>query len=51
MATESNRALLKRHELLAELQDVVARQLTDMDVASDATALVAAFLMNYLSTY
>ena len=51
MATESNRALLKRHELLAELQDVVARQLTDMDVASDAAALVAAFLVDYLSTY
>ena len=51
MATESNRALLKRHELLAELQDVVARQLTDMDVAADAAALVAAFLVDYLSTY
>ncbi len=51
MATESNRALLKRHELLAELQDVVARQLSDMDVAADAAALVAAFLVDYLSTY
>lgn len=51
MATESARALLKRHELLAELQDVVARQLSDMGVAADTAALVAAFLVDYLSTY
>lgn len=51
MTAKSTRALLKRHELLAELQDVVARQLTDMGATPDAAALVAAFLVDYLSTY
>lgn len=42
---------LKRHELLAELQGVIARQLEELDTAADAAQVTAAFVVDYLSTY
>ncbi len=51
MSLDVSRALLKRHELLAELQDVAERQLCDAGVLPDAAALVSAYLVDYLSSY
>ncbi|GKT19765.1 DNA-binding protein [Acidovorax sp. SUPP2522] len=51
MSLDVSRALLKRHELLAEMLDVVERQLVDVGVPAEAAGLVAAYLVDYLSTY
>jgi Mor family transcriptional regulator len=51
MKHELSRALLKRHELFAELLDVVARQLVELGVAADQAQLVAAFIVDFLGEY
>ncbi len=51
MSNDLSRALLKRHELLAELQDVVARHLSELGVAADAAALLAASVVDFLTSY
>ena len=42
---------LKRHEVLQELQDVIARQLMELDTAPDAASVTASSVVDYLSTY
>ena len=51
MSQELSRMTLKRHELLQELQDVIARQLMEMDAAPDAASVTASSVVDYLSTY
>lgn len=51
MSIEATRMALKRHELLEELQDVIARQLVEMDAAPDAASVTASMVVDYLSTY
>lgn len=51
MSQDVSRALLKRHELFAELQDVIERQLTELDVCGDAAQLVSASVVDFLSDY
>ena len=51
MSIEPTRMALKRHELLEELQGVVARQLVEMDTPPDAAAVVGSMVADYLSTY
>jgi len=42
---------LKRHELLEELQAVIARQLEEMGTAPDAASVIGSSAVDYLSTY
>ena len=51
MSQELSRMTLKRHEVLQELQDVIARQLMEMDAAPDAASVTASSAVDYLSTY
>lgn len=51
MKNELSRALLKRHELFAELLDVVARQLVELGICADQAQLVAAFIVDFLGAY
>ena len=51
MSIEATRMALKRHELLEELQDVIARQLVEMGAAPDAASVTASMVVDYLSTY
>ena len=51
MSIEATRMALKRHELLEELQDVIARQLVEMDAPQDAASVTASMVVDYLSTY
>ena len=51
MSQELSRMTLKRHERLQELQDVIARQLMEMDAAPDAASVTASSVVDYLSTY
>ena len=51
MSQELSRMTLKRHEVLQELQDVIARQLMELDTAPDAASVTASSVVDYLSTY
>lgn len=51
MIEDVSRALLKRHELYSELQDVVEQQLLELELSGGAAQLVAAFLVDFLSDY
>lgn len=51
MSRDGKRSLLKRHELYAELLDVLERELLDLDTPSETAGLIAAFLVDYLRTY
>lgn len=51
MSADVSRALLKRHELFAELQDVVDRQLVEVGLPDESAQLVAAFMVDFLSDY
>ncbi|MDR6767513.1 Mor family transcriptional regulator [Acidovorax delafieldii] len=51
MSVEVTRMALKRHELLEELQAVIARQLEDMGTAPDAASVIGSSAVDYLSTY
>lgn len=51
MSRDGKRSLLKRHELYAELLDVLERELLDLDTPGEAAGLIAAFLVDYLRTY
>lgn len=51
MSRDGARALLKRHELYAELLDVVKRELMDLGTPDETAELIAAFLVDYLRTY
>lgn len=42
---------LKRHEMLEELQAVIARQLEEMGTAPDAASVIGSSAVDYLSTY
>ena len=51
MSVEVTRMALKRHELLEELQAVIARQLEEMGTAPDAASVIGSSAVDYLSTY
>lgn len=51
MSRDGTRSLLKRHELYAELLDVVQRELIDLETPNETAGLVAAFLVDFLRTY
>lgn len=51
MSVEITRMTLKRHELLEELQAVIARQLEEMGTAPDAASVIGSSAVDYLSTY
>ena len=51
MSIEVTRMALKRHELLEELQAVIARQLEEMGTAPDAASVIGSSAVDYLSTY
>jgi len=51
MSRDGTRSLLKRHELYAELLDVVTRELIDVGTPAETAELIAAFLVDYLRTY
>lgn len=51
MSVEVTRMALKRHELLEELQAVIARQLEEMGTTSDAASVIGSSVVDYLSTY
>ena len=51
MKHELSRALLKRHELYAELHDVMERRMVELDIHLSQAQLVAAFLVDFLSSY
>ncbi len=51
MSRDGTRSLLKRHELYAELLDVVQRELIDLGTPEETAELIAAFLVDYLRTY
>lgn len=51
MSVEFTRMTLKRHELLEELQAVIARQLEEMGTAPDAASVIGSSAVDYLSTY
>ena len=51
MSAEVTRMALKRHELLEELQAVIARQLEEMGTAPDAASVIGSSVVDYLSTY
>lgn len=51
MSAEVTRMTLKRHELLEELQAVIARQLEEMGTAPDAASVIGSSAVDYLSTY
>lgn len=51
MSVEVTRMTLKRHELLEELQAVIARQLEEMGTAPDAASVIGSSAVDYLSTY
>ncbi|WP_091571121.1 Mor transcription activator family protein [Oryzisolibacter propanilivorax] len=51
MSSDVSRALLRRHELYSELMDVMARQLAEVGMASEAAQLVAASMVDFLSGY
>lgn len=51
MSIKVTRMALKRHELLEELQAVIARQLEEMGTAPDAASVIGSSAVDYLSTY
>ncbi len=51
MSVEVTRMALKRHEMLEELQAVIARQLEEMGTAPDAASVIGSSAVDYLSTY
>lgn len=51
MSRDGTRSLLKRHELYAELLDVMERELLDLGTPGETAGLIAAFLVDYLRTY
>lgn len=51
MSRDGTRSLLKRHELYAELLDVLEHELVELGVDKEAAGLIAAFLVDYLRTY
>ncbi|QEA14237.1 hypothetical protein FOZ74_15035 [Comamonas flocculans] len=51
LKNEISRALLKRHELLAELCDVVERELVDLGTPADTARIVGAAVVDFLSCY
>lgn len=51
MSVEFTRMALKRHEMLEELQAVIARQLEEMGTAPDAASVIGSSAVDYLSTY
>lgn len=51
VSVEVTRMALKRHELLEELQAVIARQLEEMGTAPDAASVIGSSAVDYLSTY
>lgn len=51
MKHELSRALLKRHELYAELHDVMERRMVELDIHRSQAQLVAAFLVDFLGGY
>lgn len=51
MSVEVTRMALKRHELLEELQAVIARQLEEMGTTPDAASVIGSSAVDYLSTY
>lgn len=51
MSVEVTRMALKRHEMLEELQAVIARQLEEMGTPPDAASVIGSSAVGYLSTY
>lgn len=51
MSRDGARSLLKRHELYAELLNVVTRELIDLGTPVETAELIAAFLVDYLRRY
>ena len=51
MSAEVTRMALKRHEMLEELQAVIARQLEEMGTHPDAASVIGSSAVDYLSTY